>query len=186
MPNARGNLTKVSNQRLAVGALPAAAMDTCRQYDDAGNVVAVIDPEGNKTTATYALAYQMAFPTTVTNAMNQAASTGYDFNTGLVTSLTGLNSENYFHYYNDPLKRLTEADLPDGGTVKFGYCDAGGSAACPANAPTNSVTKTVLRNSCQAAADSVKTDYVLDGLGRTYTTQQDDGDGDSDHNPNAV
>ena len=58
--------------------------------------------------------------------------------------------------------------LPDGGATGFGYCDAGSAQGCPTGALSNSVTRTVAQNSC--GINSVVTDAVYDGLGRTVTT----------------
>jgi RHS repeat-associated protein len=171
VPAARGNPTKVSSWLLSGG---SGTLDTYRRYDVAGNVVAVVDPRGNVTTVEYSDTYKNALPTKVTNPLSQFAQTTYDINTGAPASFIGLNGETITYVHADALDRLTEADFPDTGVTKFGYCDAGSTSTCPSGAPTNSVTKTVQQNSCQQTNSIVDTS-LYDGLGRTSETRTSEG-----------
>ena len=76
-------------------------------------------------TATYAYSstYAGAFPTSITNSLNQSTSYAYDFNRGLLTSLTDPNNQTTTYKYNDSLGRLTEVDYPDQGVTKRFYTD---------------------------------------------------------------
>ncbi len=99
-------------------------------YFDTGTVQKATDScgssagDGNHTrTYAYSSTYAGAWPTTVTNPLNQSTSQTYDFNTGAVTSRTDANNQTTTYRYSDSLGRLTEVDYPDGGITKKFYTD---------------------------------------------------------------
>ena len=167
IPAPRGNATRQSAWFVTAG-VEGTTLDTYRQYDVAGNVVKVVDPLQHSTAVAYSNAFANAFPTTVTNALNQSVSTGYDFNTGKPISFTGPNgsTEQITYTYSDPLDRLTQVNFPASGVTQFAYCDSGGGTSC---VPGNSVTKTITQNSC-GISNSIVSDSVYDGLGRVIAT----------------
>jgi RHS repeat-associated protein len=63
------------------------------------------------TTFAYSATYAGAFPTTITNALSQSVTNAYDFNTGLLTSTTDLNSKTTSYAYDNML-RMTQATYP--------------------------------------------------------------------------
>jgi RHS repeat-associated protein len=168
-PAVRGNLTKQSGWLVANG-VASSTVDLYRQYDNAGNVVSILDARGKTTSIDYEC--NSAFPYQVTNPLGQVVNSYHNCNTGRVTSFVGLNRgalETTTYTYGDILDRLTSVTFPDGGTTGFGYCDTGSTVLCPTNAPQNSVTKTVKQNSC-GGTESIVTDSLYDGLGRTIQT----------------
>ena len=164
----RGNVTKQSNWILS----SSSTVDTYRQYDLDGNIVKIIDPRGNAIQIEYnSVNYASTFPTKVTNALAQFASSDFDFATGKQKSFTDLNGFITNYSYVDILDRLTSITTPDGGTTTYAYCDSGSTATCPTTPtpPTNSVTKSVKQFSC-SQNDFIISDSVYDGLGRTKTS----------------
>src|SRR4029077_9635584 len=57
-------------------------------YYDGGMLHTSVAPCGNITSYTYSGNYWYAYPTNISNALNQSTSYVYDYNTGLVASVT--------------------------------------------------------------------------------------------------
>jgi RHS repeat-associated protein len=96
----RGNLTSTARWLNTTGT----NLSNTNTYFDTGTVDVATDPKSNPTTYGYSPTYVGAYPTTVTNALNQATTKAYDFNTGLVTSTTDPNSQTTTYAYDDMLR----------------------------------------------------------------------------------
>src|SRR5262249_45542315 len=91
---------------------------------DTGEVYQSIDPLGRATTHSYDSYYAGAYSTKTCNPLNQCVSGTYDFNTGLLTSLTDANGSyaasgntqgdpaHTSNYSYDNMLRMTRAQLP--------------------------------------------------------------------------
>jgi len=133
-----------------------------KTYFNDGMLNTSADPCGNTTTYAYNLTYWGALPTTVTNALGQATTNTYDFNTSLLASTTDPNNltttycSSTFCY--DSMWRITEVSHPDGGLDTITHQEV---------TPPFTATLTSTINSSQ---NKVKTN-VFDGLGRISQTQ---------------
>jgi RHS repeat-associated protein len=112
----RGNPTTVSRYLNTTGTY----LNTTSTFFDTGMADVVKDPNSNPTTYGYSSTYAGALPTSVTNALNQTTTYGYDFNTGLETSTTDPNNQTTSYTYDDML-RTTGISYPDGGQTTFSY-----------------------------------------------------------------
>jgi RHS repeat-associated protein len=135
-------------------------------YFDTGMKASSTDPLGHVTSYTYGSAFQGAY-VTQTNlpdtrmpdagapVVHHVVSGNYDFNTGLLTSFTDENNQQYTYTY-DIMVRLTQGNHPDGGQTKFNYPDP------------NTVERQRL------IAGSTYDDYKVkfDGIGRHYQAQR--------------
>jgi RHS repeat-associated protein len=90
-------------------------------YNDTGTINKSVDSCGSSatdathmTTYAYSTNYIGAYPTTITNPKSQQMSHAYDFNTGLLMSITDPNSQTTSFTY-DNLWRVASASYPDGG-----------------------------------------------------------------------
>jgi RHS repeat-associated protein len=113
---ARGNLTSVSRWLNT----SSTYLISTNAYFDTGELQTSYDPKGNPTTYAYSSTYAGAYPTTVTNALGQSATTSYDFNTGLSTSTTDPNNQTTSYTYDNML-RTTQISYPDTGQTTFSY-----------------------------------------------------------------
>jgi RHS repeat-associated protein len=84
-------------------------LTTTYAYDNLGNVLTITDPNGNPLTISYANNCSAspggnlyAFPTTVTNALNQFAGIAWDCYIGKQTTYTDLNGVITDYVYNSP------------------------------------------------------------------------------------
>src|SRR3984893_6351721 len=135
---------------------------------DTGKVQKSTDPCNNSTTYQYSSTYYGAYPTTVTNPINQITNYSYDFDMGLVTSITDPNSQTTTTKY-DAFSRLASVSYPDGGLMQYCYSDIGGPGPnCSQSGPPYSVVTTKAITS--APLNEMST-VVLDGLGRISQTQ---------------
>jgi RHS repeat-associated protein len=135
-------------------------------YFDTGELQKSTDPCLYPTSYLYSSTYYGAYPTTVTNALNQNTTYGYDFNTGHVTSMTDPNLQPTTETY-DIMGRLTGIAYPDGGSTTYCYTDLGGTTCSPASAPPYEVvtTKAIKTNLNETSTT------VYDGLDRVSQTQ---------------
>jgi RHS repeat-associated protein len=124
----RGNPTSITEELFAAGSCPTTAQSgptTHKNWYDTGEVYQAIDAKGNATTHSYHSAYAGAYSTETCNALGQCVSGTYDFNTGLLTTVTdangsyqasGTTSGDPAHtttlQYSDPMWRLTQAQSP--------------------------------------------------------------------------
>src|SRR6266567_7140718 len=134
----RGNLTAVQDWVNTTNTY----LTSTHQFDDAGNVLSVIDPLGNKTSFDFTDSWSStacnptgagkAYVTKVTNALSQATTGKYFACSGLVGSATDPNTQPTSFSY-DFADRRTATNFPDGGQVSVSYNDA---------APVSSTTTT--------------------------------------------
>jgi len=117
----RGNVTARKQWRNTDGAW----LVTSNQYDDAGNVLKITDPNSHSTQFSYSDSWgntvcaptpgvAAAYPTKVTNALNQFTSEKYNSCSGSVSSFTDLNGLTTSLSY-DSTGRLSQVVHPDGG-----------------------------------------------------------------------
>ena len=163
----RGNQTSSSRWLNTTGGYLTATS----KYFDTGTVQTATDPLGHATAYSYSSTFAGAYPTTVTNSLQQATVRGYDFTTGLVTSITDLNNQPTTYQYNDPLSRLTEVDHPDGGKTTGTYNDT----ASPPNLVESELIRSTLAKTTQTNFDglgrSVQTLLTSDPSGTTYAVK---------------
>jgi RHS repeat-associated protein len=123
-------------------------------YDDLGNLTKVTDPNNNPTSYVYASTFGYAYPTTVTNALNQSNTSNYNSYTGRLISSTDPNNQQTTYTY-DSMLRLSQVNYPDGGQTAWTFTGA------------TSITTTTKMNSSQ----NILTTALLDGLGRYKENQ---------------
>jgi RHS repeat-associated protein len=114
----RGNVTLV--QSLVGG---STYVNSSATYDTTGQPLTSTDPKGNVTTFNYSACCYNSYPTTITgatNVLNQATNLGYDFNTGLLSSITDPNNQATSFLY-DSMSRPTRITYPDGGQTNYNY-----------------------------------------------------------------
>jgi RHS repeat-associated protein len=130
----RGNLTALSRWRNTDGAM----LLTRRQYDDAGNILSVTDPNSNTTHYDYtdnwttqtggstcapSSGQTKAYLTKITNALNQITKYSFYSCTGLEGTITDPNGNQTSATY-DSLGRSLVVTFPDGGQSSNSYDDA--------------------------------------------------------------
>jgi RHS repeat-associated protein len=135
-------------------------------YFDTGLIQKSTDPCLYSSSYLYSPTYFGAYPTTVTNSLNQNASSAYDFNTGQVTSSQDANSQSTGKQY-DIMGRLTHVSYPDGGQTTYCYTDLGGSTCTQATSPPYNLITT---KAISSALNETST-AVFDGIGRVSQTQ---------------
>ena len=179
----RGNATRV--ERVKFGTTNT-YVDSYSQYDQAGNVVKAIDPNGNATNIAYDDSYgapdgnatsntaptelssvsqtSFAFPTSITNALSQTAFGQYDYYLGRPVDGQDLNGAVASGYYDDYLDRPTKViidanNLSAKSQKLFNYDD------------TNKKI-TTLSDFSMFNDQAIKNELYYDGLGRTTSTRQ--------------
>jgi len=148
-------------------------LPTTRTYDNLGNVLSVTDPNLNKTTYIYTDSFSTvqtlpsgestsAFPTTVTNALNQTSTYEYDYYLGRPTSATDPNSITTGFAYVDPLDRLTQVTRgSDTAQTTYAYVDT-----------PNNVSVTTTSDQASLNDNIIKSEVFYDGLARKEVTWQ--------------
>ena len=161
----RGNHTSSSKWLISACAEQSAITSHAIPYDT-GLPYQSYDPLGHFTQYTYSSTFAGAYLTQTNLPDTQMPETGapivhhvisgsYDFNTGLLTSFTDENSQQYTYTYDNML-RLTQGNHPDGGQTLFTY-------------PTvTSIQRQRLITG--TTYDTYK--VIFDGLGRPIQTQQ--------------
>ena len=162
----RGNLTAVSRWLNTTGVLVTAT----NQYDDAGNVLSTIDPNGNQTSYSYADSWASAacvpsgtaaaFPTKTTNAMGQFSTKIYSACTGTVASATDANNNTTTYSY-DTFDRPQEILFPDKGSKTFCYSDDQNGTCYDTSSLFSTETDTI-----NQTTNSLRT-TLYDGLGES-------------------
>jgi RHS repeat-associated protein len=123
----RGNPTSSSKWLVSACAEQSAVTSHSVPYDT-GLPYQAFDPLGHFTQYTYSSAFAGAYvtqtnlPDTGAPVVHHVISGNYDFNTGLLTSFTDENSQQYTYTYDNML-RLTQGNHPDGGQTIFTYPD---------------------------------------------------------------
>ncbi len=166
----RGNVTAVGRWRNTDNA----TLTTVNQYDDAGNVIATVDPLNHKTSfdstdswvdATCAPAGQgKAYVTSITDAAGHVTTKKYNSCTGSLASTTDPNLKTTSTTY-DLMGRPSQVTLPDGGLSTWCYSDVQ-SGLCY-DAATIQVKRTAKVSS---TLNKIQTS-VFGGLGRIKQTQ---------------
>jgi RHS repeat-associated protein len=190
----RGNVTATTRWILS----PRKSITHYLHYDIAGNVVVTLDPLGNRTEFSYAdrfgspngnvqndsalapvaLSGQMsyAFPTALTNAMEQTAYTKYDFYTGKSVDVEDVNGAVTSFYYSrphDPQALATQIDELDR-LAQVIHRDS--RSANPSNQTTHTYqdAQHLVRTTHDLTAykdNKLKGETIYDGLGRTIETR---------------
>ncbi len=141
-------------------------------FYNTGEVQQSSDPCGYATTYLYSSAYFGAYPTSVTNALAQVTTYGYDFNMGSVTSIEDPNSQTTTKSY-DSMDRLINVTYPDDttGTPSISYCYTDGVAsACPSGNAGSAAFAVVETKLITSSISEIST-ATVDGLGRLSQTQ---------------
>jgi YD repeat-containing protein len=147
----RGNMTAIKKWRNWDGSWITSQM----QYDDAGNKIKDIDPNGNITSYSYADAWlngscasagggAVAYPTTVTNAMGQSTTELYNSCTGTAGIKTDANGQSTSYSY-DTSDRVVDVLYPE---------------TYPGTA-THAETKTCYSDSKSCQGATASSNYVL-------------------------
>lgn len=174
----RGNTTALMQWKNTDGTW----LTTRRQYDDAGNILSSTDPVGHTTQFDYTDSWTniagttggsacapsgqgKAFPTGVTNALNQITHHTYYSCTGALGSTADPNNLTTWIVY-DMLGRTVQVHAPDGGVTTNCFTDAGGIGCQQSGPPLQRVTTKTIN-----ASLSETTTAVFDGLGRLTQTQ---------------
>jgi RHS repeat-associated core domain len=168
----RGNLTATKAWRNTDGAW----LLTSKQYDDAGNILQTTDPLGHFTKFGYTDSWSdascappsgavIAFPTVITNALNQANTYKYNSCTGTLASSTDPNGLATTYSY-DLMDRQTQANAADGGQTTTCYSDNATASCYNASLPLFTVLTDKINPNLTKSSR-----VVLDGLGRTVQTQ---------------
>jgi RHS repeat-associated protein len=162
----RGNRTSSSSWLISACAEQSAITSHTIPYDT-GLPYQSYDPLGHFTQYTYSSSFAGAYltqtnlpdtqmPDTGAPVVHHVISGNYDFNTGLLTSFTDENSQQFTYTYDSLMLRLTQGNHPDGGITKFLYPDP------------NTVERQRLITGTTYDDYKVK----FDGVGRPYQTQQ--------------
>ena len=151
-------------------------------YYDGGMLHTSAAPCGGAANYTYSGNYWYAYPTSISNALNQSTSYVYDFNTGLVSSVTDPNNQTSNYTY-DSMWRLNCANYPDGGQQCTTYQESSFPFTSTfkkniTSAPLQAITITTVDglgrpSQAQLTTDPdgpTFTDTVYDALGRVYST----------------
>ena len=125
----RGNITSVT--RYSDAATPSGAITHSTTYDIAGNVMTTQVDCCQQKSFTYSGggsgAHDYAYVVSVTSGnpsgVHVTSSASYDYNTGLVGTITDENSQTATNYYNADSLRLEHVAYPDSGATYFTYSD---------------------------------------------------------------
>ncbi len=183
----RGNPTSVTRWLAPSGSCSSnlksgAAVVSHTNWYDTGEVYQQIDPLNNATTHSYDQAYAGAYSTQTCNPLSQCVSGTYDFNTGLLTSLTDANATTQAsgtslgdaahttQYAYDGMGRMQTATFPpdpgNGGAqaqTSFNYT--------PARVSPSFTPFTVQRHKSITPNLTDSSTTLFDGLGRPYQSQ---------------
>ena len=160
----RGNVTAIQHWRNT----DSVWLTTYNQLDDSGNIRKTIDPAGNPTSFGFADSWgnatctpsggnAAAYPTTVTNALNQSISSTYNSCNGTTATSTDLNNQPSTFGY-DLMGRRVQSTFPDGGQSSGTYNES----SLPLNiTASKKITSSINLSSYQG----------VDGIGHTTQTQ---------------
>jgi len=124
----RGNVTSVTTYADAANA--SGSITHATTYDIAGNVTSAQVDCCQQKTISYTDSpntHTYAYPTSVTSGnpsgMHLTSEATYDYNTGLVGTMTDENGQVTTNYYNSDSLRLDRVEYPGGGTTSLVYSD---------------------------------------------------------------
>jgi YD repeat-containing protein len=173
-PSVRGNLTSITHQLFTSGSTPGSpctsspsktAVTTVQNIYDTGMFHYSTDPLGhNPETDTYSSTYYGAYPTQVCNALGQCTTYTYDFNSGLMLTMTDPNTQETSYSY-DCMLRPTEIVHPDSSEETLTYI-YGGSNGCGSGNPYSGAEHSLIVNSSITSTNTTN----FDALGRTVQT----------------
>src|ERR1041384_2012181 len=210
----RGNVTKVTQFLLVPDpttnpAQVLGSVSSYNQYDLAGNVVTTIDALGNPSNIEYSdrfgspdgnaqlntapphlnsptVRYTYAFPTKVTNALNQVSFSQFDYYLGQPVDVEDLNGVVSSTSYDDSLDRPTQVILANNqGTsvrkqIRFNYDDTArtitkqsdkddwNDGVLKTQALYDGLGRTIEQRSYESASNYIASQTQYDGLGRAY------------------
>ena len=124
----RGNLTQTTTFADAVNL--TGEVTKTRRYDTTGNLVTAGDSCCGQSRFNYTVDAQYAFPLSETRGASTdplaqiTTSTTYDFNTGLILSVTDANGRSSQTTYSPASLRLQTVTLPTGAHTDYSYDDA--------------------------------------------------------------
>lgn len=172
----RGNLTSVQQWVNTTGTqLTTKTM----QYYDTGTINIVWDANSHPTTYAYSSTFGQAYPTQITNALNQITKKNYEINTGVLTATQDpndvANNRAGTTYSYDNMLRVTQTNYPDGGQTAVCYTDTGGTCT-KAGPPFSMVSTKKITSSI-----SLVTTSVTDSQGRVGQTQVNSDPGGVDY-----
>jgi len=155
-------------------------------YFDSGMLNTSAEPCGGTTTYNYSLSYVAAYPTTVTNALNQTTTNTYDLNIGRITNTkdpndiaTGGPGSSYSY---DSMWRIASISYPDGSSVQISRHETSvpfsETTTRPVISSSTSVSTTIFDGFYRVSQTQLTsdpdgptfTDTVYDALGRVYST----------------
>jgi RHS repeat-associated protein len=168
----RGNRTSVARWLNTTGTY----LTTTNAIYDTGMLHTSTDPGGHMTTYTYSATFAGAYVTSVTDPMNHVTGYNYNFNTGLRTSVSDVNSQTTSYSF-DYLWRTQQISYPTGGgTATFSYVDSAPASMTLTRTITSSVNyvKTALLD---GVARVKRTQLTSDPDGTTYVDTTYDADG---------
>jgi YD repeat-containing protein len=186
----RGNVTAVKHWRNTDGAL----LTMVSQYDDAGNVIASVDPLSNKTAFDYTDSWANAscapstgqsksYLTKMTDPAGNVTAKTYFSCPGLLASITDPNLQVTSFTY-DPQNRADTTTYPDGGQVDIDHDDANRwirsrklvtatSNPIVSYARFDRLNRVIQRQLCEDGTNtcttSIMTDFTYDPIGRPQT-----------------
>jgi YD repeat-containing protein len=145
----RGNVTSSFQWVSPSGFLP-----TSYSYDNAGNVISTTDPDQHTLTMSYNDdgSGSYAFPTKVTNGLNQTTGFGYYYGARKVGSVTDPRGFQTTYTYADPFDRVTRITRPNGAQTNIAYVT-----------PTWAIT---FQDQVSAGDYAIQTQVVYDNFGR--------------------
>ena len=176
----RGNLTSLTRwNRSGTSPITKVAYDTTGQLLSVSKpciVASCADISGPKGTTTYSYTDNFdpssgsggqpasptnAYLTAVTDPLGHTTNYTYALVDGLLTAAQDANGKTSY-IYADPMRRLTETDLPGGGRTTRSYAD---------RTPSNTAATQVATSMLASPDPAVNTTTVLDGFGRTMQNQ---------------
>jgi RHS repeat-associated protein len=158
----RGNLT-LRNQWLSTN---STWLSASAAYDIAGNTLSVTDPRLLTTTAVWSDPNNTyAFPTSITNALNQTTSWAYDYYSGKPMNSKDPNGISTAYYFADPQKMdLLSQVIRGSGTAQTSYLYT--------DVPNSFSVKTETDQNTLNDPNPVVTEVLYDGLGRKAQTEE--------------
>lgn len=152
-------------------------------FDETGQILSMLDPNGNTTTYSYADSWSSGdtytssvtptgtsngFLTKVTypptNGVNHIETFSYDFPSGQLTVANDQNGRTTNYRYDDAIARLTQTTQPDGGQATLAYNDSAYNPS--ANPPTPNVITTQTISSGVTKSSTAE----MDGMGHIIHT----------------
>jgi RHS repeat-associated protein len=174
----RGNQTTVSRWLNTTNSF----ISSHTNWYDTGEAYQTVDPLGHTTTHSYDPAYVGAYATQTcspqTGSVAHCVSGTYDFNTGVLTSLTNENattqasgntagdSGHTSNYSYDSMFRITSAQAPPDPANSSARAQTGFSFSAPNSFPVSATRTKSITNALSDSATS-----FFDGLGRGYKSQ---------------